>query len=536
MKKYFIFLSIIFVFTFCQKREWDDPFDPDCPKEIWTPTDFASKQQGNEIILTWNQKENNISGFRIDRKVDGKEPWVIAISPDKTGINWIETNITGGKLYEYRLVALAGANESNYVTSQITPILTATLSTDNPSSLNPTSATLSTTITSDGGAPISGRGICWGSTQNPTLADNKTNDGTGTGSFASSITNLNPGATYYARGYATNSIGTVYGNQVLVIAPAILPSITSSTASILTFSTALSGGNVINDGGAKISSKGVCWSIQPNPTIADSKTSEAIGTGTGNFASNLTGLSINRPYYVRAYATNAMGTSYGNEIRIILYMNTPGPSVTDIDGNVYKTVKIGTQIWMAENLKVTKYRNGTAISNVTNGTTWANLTSGAYCNYDNISSNATIFGRLYNYYAVAEIRQLCPEGWHVPDNEEWLTLFYYLGDGKIAEGSLKEAGTSHWISPNVDATNSSGFTALPGGDIFSGADNNFHSLNSWGSFWSKTELDNLHASHIPFDNNNTYGAGVDVVSVLSTTSYLKYIHKSIGYSIRCIKD
>ena len=149
-------------------------------------------------------------------------------------------------------------------------------------------------------------------------------------------------------------------------------------------------------------------------------------------------------------------------------------TVTDIDGNTYKTVKIGNQIWMAENLKVTHYRNGDIIPNVTNNFEWAYLSTGAWCVHDNDGSYANTYGYLYNWYAVNDIRNIAPEGWHVPTDEEWKELEMYLGmsqteaddtgyRGTNEGGKLKEAGTTHWETPNTGATNETGFSALPGG-------------------------------------------------------------------------
>ena len=166
-------------------------------------------------------------------------------------------------------------------------------------------------------------------------------------------------------------------------------------------------------------------------------------------------------------------------LTISSYSQTPGNGVTDIDGNQYNSVIIGTQEWQKENLNVSKYSDGTPIPQVTDPTAWANLTIGAWCYYDNDTANGTTYGKLYNWYAVAGIHDsdpstpnkvLAPEGWHVPSDAEWTTLINYLdpnADGgsiqNMAGGMMKEVGITHWLSPNVAATNSSGFSGLPGG-------------------------------------------------------------------------
>jgi hypothetical protein len=150
-----------------------------------------------------------------------------------------------------------------------------------------------------------------------------------------------------------------------------LPSVTTAGISGITFTAAQCGGTVTSDGGDAISARGVCWSTSQTPTVSDSKTNDS--TGTGSYTSEITGLTANTTYYVRAYATNSKGTSYGDEESF----TTLPLTVTDIDGNVYQTVLIGEQLWMAENLKVTHYQDGSEISNVTDNTQWSNCTTGS---------------------------------------------------------------------------------------------------------------------------------------------------------------
>ena len=196
-------------------------------------------------------------------------------------------------------------------------------------------------------------------------------------------------------------------------------------------------------------------------------------------------------------------------------------TVTDIDGNVYHTVTIGTQVWMVENLKVTHYRNGYLIPNITDGTQWGSLKTGAYCNYNNDSNNADTYGYLYNWYAVNDSRNICPAGWHVPTDEEWETLETYLGGGTVAGGKMKETGTEHWKSSNTGATNESGFTALPGG--YRRFDGIFHYVGGYGYWWSATEHNATYAWYhyvgFSYSNLNRY-----------------YYSKELGFSLRCLRD
>lgn len=197
-------------------------------------------------------------------------------------------------------------------------------------------------------------------------------------------------------------------------------------------------------------------------------------------------------------------------------------TMTDIDGNTYKTVAVGAQIWMAENLRTTKYNDGSDIPNVTDSDEWSDVTTGAYSNYKNTNSLDTIatYGRLYNWYAV-NTDKLCPTGWHEPSDAEWTELADYLEGDDVAGGKLKEADTTHWISPNEGATNPTGFTALPGGSRRSNG--KFSIVGTYGYWWSSKESDINNADHrvIGFDRDHL---GVNSDS------------KNLGLSVRCVRN
>jgi len=201
---------------------------------------------------------------------------------------------------------------------------------------------------------------------------------------------------------------------------------------------------------------------------------------------------------------------------------------TDFDGNIYPSVTIGTQVWLAQNLNTTHYNDGTAIPNITGTTAWAALTTGAYCNYSNNSANAVVYGKLYNWYAIDNNaatktasnggKNLCPVGWHVPNDTEWTTLITYLGGSYAAGGKLKETGTTHWLKPNKGATNLSGFTALPAGVRYP---SNFQNLTGNGNFWSTTIYTRPQCRVLYSGNANMLPGSCE---------------KIYGYSVRCIKD
>lgn len=407
------------------------------------------------------------------------------------------------------------------------------LTTLNISGITQTGAISGGNVKDDGGAQVTSRGVCWGTTTNPKTGSNKTSDGTGTGSFTSSITGLTVGTKYFVRAYATNSEGTGYGNEVSFTSnPILLATITTVSVSSITTTSAISGGNITSDGGSEVTARGVCWGTVTEPTLTGSHTID--GTGIGNYSSSLKGLIPNTAYYVRAYATNFAGTVYGN----VLPLTTQQvKSLTDIDGNVYHYITIGNQIWMTENLKTTRYRNGDPIpTNLSDGN-WSGTTSGAYANYNNDNRNNDRFGKLYNWYAVADSRHLCPSGWHEPGEAEWKILETYLtnngygfgGDDNDIAKSLSatsgwhESGLTGSVGNDQASNNSSGFTALPGG--FRHNQGFFDYLAYIGFWWSSSEGE--PGSNVA-RSRNLQNNSIN----LNNTLYDK--HK--GLSVRCIKD
>lgn len=285
------------------------------------------------------------------------------------------------------------------------------------------------------------------------------------------------------------------------------------------------GGKIVTDGVSTVSERGIFWGTSQNPETTGTKLQS--GSGTGSFSTNLSGLTPNTTYYVRAYATNSIGIIYGLEESFVTKL--ANETITDIDGNTYKTVQIGTQRWMAENLKVTRYNDGTSLPYITSASTWAGLTAGGYCDYNNDVNNGQIYGHLYNFYVVTNPKKICPDGWHVPSDEEWKNMEMYLGmtqqqaninyaeRGTNEGGKLKEEGTTHWLVPNTGATNSSGFTALPG--MYVNERGVYATPAFHGGFW--------------WTSTNGYYRGLH--NNLSTIWRFSYPYTG-GFSIRCLKD
>jgi uncharacterized protein (TIGR02145 family) len=379
-------------------------------------------------------------------------------------------------------------------------------------------------VTNEGGTAIISRGVCWNTSADPAIMNSKTTEIAGLGPFTSSITRMTPNTTYYLRAYATNSDGTGYGNQVTFATSQVeVPILTTAEITSITQTTAISGGNITDDKGGSVTARGVCWGILANPTTANSITTNE--TGTGTFTSSITGLTKNTTYYVRAYATNSMGTGYGDTRSF-----TAG-TVTDIEGIVYHTITIGNQEWMVENLKVTKYNNGDIISTTTPATLniYGESAPKYQWAYSGNNSFVTTYGRLYTWYAATDSRGLCPTGWHVPTDTEWHTLALYLDAGALldfdesqtAGGKLKETGTINWSSPNTGASNETGFSALPGGERVS-FNSQFYAIGENGFYMSSTEYGNDTWYRGMYYNNS--GTGRYPAS------------KKDAFSVRCLKD
>jgi uncharacterized protein (TIGR02145 family) len=295
---------------------------------------------------------------------------------------------------------------------------------------------------------------------------------------------------------------------------------------------ALCSGNITSNGGSRLSEQGFCWSTGHMPDTTDNKIMMAYQI-VSRYSKMITGLSPQTDYYVRAYATNSIGTAYGEEMSFTTPADHTGEAgkVADVEGNVYQTIGIGSQVWMAENLKTTKFNDGIAIPLVTDGAAWEAFSYYGYCWYNNDEATyKSTYGALYNWYVV-NIGKLCPVGWHVASDGDWRQMILFLDpnavlndhdclESQIAGGKLKEAGTIHWQSPNTGATNETGFTALPGGGRQ--GDGMFYGIGSrgfWWISWSSTELGPYQ--YMYYDDSSVERC---------------YIYKNYGFAVRCLKD
>lgn len=213
-------------------------------------------------------------------------------------------------------------------------------------------------------------------------------------------------------------------------------------------------------------------------------------------------------------------------IFLLIFLISRGQTISDIDGNIYNTMSIGTQTWTVENLKTTKYANGDSIQYESVDSIWGGLTVPAFSTYNNDTTYRNEYGNLYNFYTVVDSRNLCPNGWHIPTENEWNILIAYLGGDSIAGGKMKETGFNHWMFPNTGADNSSGLTVIPAGYRYANNGFNiggFNGLNGNGGIWTSTSTSDSTAIAKYFYPGSTNVGQIDN-------------KKSYGWSVRCVSD
>ena len=393
-------------------------------------------------------------------------------------------------------------------------------------------------ISEYGSGEILYMGVCWSTVSNPTTSNRKVYGTLGlNNTFYCYLTDLEPLTEYYARTFAINNAGTSYGNEVSFTTAGEAPSVLTQPATNKGMHSATLNGAV----------KG--YYLETKVTI-EYGLSTAYGDeisllyangysltyvfDTANVIAFVTGLTEGTTYHYRIKAVNSLGTTFGNDVAFTT-LDMPAPdvvmnpiltygSVSDTDGNTYKTIQIGTQTWMAENLRTIKFNDGTPLVKMPLvDNSFSSLPGYSWYN-DDPATYKTAYGALYNWQTIdARLngsKNVCPAGWHVPDDAAWDTLTAYLGGLTIAGGMLKETGTSHWNSPNTNATNVSGFTALPGGYCM-GSGTYFTRIGEMGYWRSSTSYDYGNSIWSMYKNNGDLNrVGYDVTMV----------------SVRCVKD
>jgi uncharacterized protein (TIGR02145 family) len=423
------------------------------------------------------------------------------------------------------------------------PVQLATLTTSEvtPITTNTTQGTAITggIINNDCGAQVIQRGVVWNTSPNPTTENSKTDEGSGTGAYVSYLTGLNASTIYYVRAYATNSAGTAYGNELSFTSTSFVGSITELNCNSVNNYGTLNAGTPANGVYSSVYYTGGNGGTYNEQTANSTGVTGLTATlAAGSFA-NGTGVALSGNgslFYTITGTPNAAGTAtfalniggqncilsrnVGSEI---VEVSTPGAGVT-FNGYTYSTVLLGNgQEWMAENLQTANYSNGDPIPTGLDDETWYTTLSGTYAVLSNDEANNAIYGKLYNYFAVTDPRNVCPAGWHVPTYNEWGILIDYLGGQGTAGGKMKTTGTQYWQSPNGYATNESGFSGLPGGYRSTNITGTYPGEGYDAYFWSSTENNGLSAWTCYLNYHNAIGEKL-------------YCIKRDGNSVRCLKD
>jgi uncharacterized protein (TIGR02145 family) len=320
----------------------------------------------------------------------------------------------------------------------------------------------------------------------------------------------------------TGNLAQIQSSPLIINATFIVyPTILTSPASIITSNSAMLNGEILNDAGNEIVAKGFYYGLDPNEVLnwdviySDSP--------SNIFSAEATSLNYDTIYYFQAFVITGDSIYLGDTLEFITTSLCPS-TIVDIDGNEYQIVQIDDQCWTKENLRTSKFADGSFITNILDHEEWYTATTPGWCNYGNILANDSVYGKLYNWFTVADPRNLCPFGWHVPTNDEWNSLSAFLGGWSSAGGKMK--ANYSWNNPNIGATNESGFTALGGGNRKTYTNSNgdtFDFIGFYGSWWSSTEAQptvSFYRNIVNTDDN-----------LLPTSGDQKN-----GLSVRCIKD
>jgi uncharacterized protein (TIGR02145 family) len=433
------------------------------------------------------------------------------------------------------------------------PVELPVVSTLPATSVTTNSASSGGNVTYSGSAPVTSRGVVWDTIANPTFEKHSgiTQDGQGSGPFVSILTGLTPGTDYFVRSYAVTILGSAYGNEVEFTTEGEPASVTTAVVTNISSVSATSGGNVTDEGSTEVTARGVVWHNSETMSLDVNTGYTTDGEGAGAFISEVTGLTAGTTYYLRAYATNGAGTTYGNPVEF--ETATHAGNVSDVSGNRYKIITIGNQLWMAENLRTKRYADGTLIAGELASDSWKNTTQGAYSIYPHSISSLddeeevlAAYGALYNWYAVQDERGLCPAGWKVPSDDDWAELTEYLsaqfglnnepGDANGLANSLKSchqvssplgdncSTNEHprWNSNNVHhGTDNFGFAALPGSNR--DANGSYGLIGSSGLWWTST-------------GDGEQGPVYHSITVNAGNLQRASGSRNMGLSVRCIKQ
>jgi len=397
-----------------------------------------------------------------------------------------------------------------------------------------TTATLNGIVFWEGTAPVTDRGFCWSTSEVKSLGNNVVFCGSGFGPFTFPLTGLELNTKYYVSAFATNSVGTYLSQSKTFTTLPSTPLVSTLSASYYTLSSVVVGGDVYSEGLSAVTECGIYFGLISEQGSTGTKI--PIGKGAGKFSTKLDKLNAGIAYYAKAYATNSYGTTYGSPISFTMWNG----SMNDIEGNIYGTQSIGSQVWMAENLRVTMYNDGTEIPIITSNSKWAELSTPGYCWYNNNEDTYKhLYGALYNWHSV-NTGKLCPAGWHVPTRIESATLMAFLSNTSYLNITSFNAAKSmaakwDWVSSSIsgsigndiESNNKSGLSALPAGYRFKD-DGTFNKIGYNTTFWTSSEYSLYDGTKTTAYNFLLYNN--------SNYAYLQNSSKKNGYSVRCILD
>lgn len=363
-------------------------------------------------------------------------------------------------------------------------------------------------------------GFCWNTKGYPRLEDSHMEAVASGDRFTAVISNLSEGTRYYVRAYSKSRDRLIYGEVTsFVTLSKTLPSVTTPYIFHVTHDKVLLGGGGVSDNTFEILSRGICWSTEGIPTLDDQKMEE--GKGFERFSCTLTGLAPGTVYYIRAWATNSLGLSYGGTNVIRTYDGF----TTDYDGHVYSTVKLGNQEWLNRNLETTHFQNGDPVPTTTVPTTNLEQQENPVYQWGFLGFDYHVDddGRLYTWYAATDTRKICPAGWHIPSVNEWKELIDHLGGDTLSVEDLNQNFNFFWNSRfNISKSEGSFWPAQPGTRTPSGE---FRYHSRYGSYWwTGNEINSSGAKAIFFGPS-------DFSLIIQTERDKKY-----GFSIRCVKD
>jgi uncharacterized protein (TIGR02145 family) len=562
LKLFLLANCLSIVFLSCNKSK--DPYDEGFPPAKWTPINLLAEVGDNNVLLTWEQLIETVDGFVIERSPDSLN-WEFLTKKmiDGSLREHLDTTITTGEVYFYRIYAKAGTNISNYCYSDavVVPLQLPTVLTYDVTEIDSLSARFNGAVTKDGGRTVSERGFCYDTIQIPTIKKKRIASGSNVGAYTAIISKLNYGTTYYVRAYATNENGTSYGREKNFKTLPEVGEVAIDSISTIDSTSATIYGRIISDGRGTIKEVGVCYALftSQGSDISDMKVNTSVVKG--NFSVKVSGLIWSERYTARAYILNDAGLYYGKNVSFYTCSCNDRFEyfIDSRDSHKYKAIKIGTQIWMAENLAYLPSVNNISESSPTAGKYYVYNFTGTIVSEAKATTYYTAYGVLYNWPAAMAgasnssnaptgIKGICPTGWHLPSDAEWTTLSSYLtnngfGDGgsgdDIAKAIVSKTGWESSFSAGTSGNdlankNISCFSALPGGGNCKSsaqydANGNRAALycvitaGKNGLWWSSTA------------NGTDYAWGrsmSDRSTKLQRSSSFRYY----GLSVRCVKD